>query len=404
MPVYLIMMSAASFGGMTYGILSSVYRIEEAGLNALQLVLVGTVLEASVFLFEVPTGIVADVYSRRLSIIVGFFMVGMGYIVEGMFAMFGTILIAQVLWGVGYTFTSGAQQAWLSDETDGQGVGRNFLRGSQIAQAGALIGIGAGVGLGSIALNLPLIAGGVLMMGLAFFLMFAMPEAGFRRRRRDERESWRSMGQTLRNGVRAIRLRPILAVIVGVTIIYGAASEPMDRLWPMHLLTNFAFPSWGGLDTVVWFGIIGATSLILGIVTTEVVQRRFDVDDSRTAIRVLFVINGLHVVSVAIVALAGSFGLAVSVFLASRVIRGISDPVLDAWTNQRVESSVRATVFSIRGQGDALGQIVFGPVMGAVATVASIRAALMGVAALLLLAQPLYIFSNHREGAEEAKA
>ena len=153
---------------------------------------------------------------------------------------------------------------------------------------------------------------------------------------------------------------------------------------------------------VVWFGIIGAISPILGIVTTEVVQRRFDIDDSRTAIRI--VINGLHVVSVAVIALAGSFGLAVSVFLASRVIRGISDPVLDAWTNQRVDSSVPATVFSICGQGDALGQIVFGPVMGAVATAASIQAALMGVAALLLLAQPLYIFSDRREGAEEAKA
>ena len=49
----------------------------------------------------------------------------------------------------------------------------------------------------------------------------------------------------------------------------------------MHLLTNFTFPSLGDLDPVVWFGIIGAAGLVLGIGATEVVHRHFNVDDSR---------------------------------------------------------------------------------------------------------------------------
>ena len=396
-PVYLIMIGAVSFFSTTGNILASVYRIEEANLNPLQLVLVGTVLEASVFLFEIPTGIVADVYSRRASIIVGFLMIGAGYIVEGTFPTFATILAAQVIWGVGYTFTSGAQQAWLSDEVGGQGVGGIFLRGSQVGQVGALIGIGAGVALGTIGLGLPLVVAGALMIGLALFVTLVMPEAGFRRTPGDERETWQAMRQTFIGGVGAIRLRPILAVIVAVTIIYGAASEPIDRLWPIHLLTNFEFPSVGGFDTVVWFGMIGAASLLIGIAVTEVVRRRFDVEEPHTTIQLLAVLNLVHIVSVAIIALAGSFTLAVTVFLASRVIRGVTDPLLDAWTNRYVESKVRATVFSMRGQGDALGQIVFGPAMGALATLATIRRALIGVAALLLVAQPLFIVSGRRE-------
>ena len=51
-----------------FSIVSSIYRAVEGGLSPLQLVLVGTVLETSVFLAEVPTGIVADVYSRRLKV------------------------------------------------------------------------------------------------------------------------------------------------------------------------------------------------------------------------------------------------------------------------------------------------------------------------------------------------
>ena len=80
--------------------------------------------------------------------------------------------------------------------------------------------------------------------------------------------------------------------------------------------------------------------------------------------------------------------------LVSRTIRHINDPVMDAWTNQYVDSSVRATVFSMRGQGDALGQITFGPVMGAVATFTTIRVAFMGVAAMLIPSQVLYILAS----------
>ena len=67
---------------------SMVYQIHRVGLNPLQLVLVGTTLELSVFLFEVPTGVVADVYSRRLSIIIGMFLIGLGFIVQGSLPVF----------------------------------------------------------------------------------------------------------------------------------------------------------------------------------------------------------------------------------------------------------------------------------------------------------------------------
>src|SRR5512133_3310043 len=76
---------------------SSLYQVTVAGLSPLQLVLVGTTLESSVFLFEVPTGVVADVYSRRLSIIIGVFLIGLGFLVEGTFLIFWLILLAQVL-------------------------------------------------------------------------------------------------------------------------------------------------------------------------------------------------------------------------------------------------------------------------------------------------------------------
>src|SRR6478609_6976383 len=80
------------------------------------MVLVGTVLEATTFLFEVPTGVVADLVSRRLSVIIGFLLTGLAFVVEGGIATFAAALLGNVVWGIGYTFVSGALQAWITDE------------------------------------------------------------------------------------------------------------------------------------------------------------------------------------------------------------------------------------------------------------------------------------------------
>ena len=104
--------STSLFFSMIF-VVASLYEATVAGLSGLQLVLVGTTLEVVILLFEVPTGIVADAYSRRLSIIIGYAIMGLAFIIEGLFPYFGTILLASGLWGLGYTFTSGAKHEWM---------------------------------------------------------------------------------------------------------------------------------------------------------------------------------------------------------------------------------------------------------------------------------------------------
>src|SRR5260221_7551686 len=77
------------------------YQVQTVGLNPLQLVLVGTLLEVTAFIAEVPTGIIADVYSRRLSILIGFVLVGIGFLIEGSIPQFWAVLLAQIVWGIG---------------------------------------------------------------------------------------------------------------------------------------------------------------------------------------------------------------------------------------------------------------------------------------------------------------
>lgn len=82
-PVYLFINVAFGLSFMLYATISSVSRIQTVGLNPLQLVLVGTALELAALIFEVPTGVLADTYGRRRSVILGFLLIGAGFSFEG---------------------------------------------------------------------------------------------------------------------------------------------------------------------------------------------------------------------------------------------------------------------------------------------------------------------------------
>src|SRR3712207_7145810 len=68
-PVYLGIKGASALFFMLWATVASVYRIEEVGLDPLRLVLLGTALEVAILVFEVPTGVLADTYGRRRSVI-----------------------------------------------------------------------------------------------------------------------------------------------------------------------------------------------------------------------------------------------------------------------------------------------------------------------------------------------
>lgn len=384
----------SGFGALFFSIfatVSSIYRIQDAGLNPFQLLLVGTVLEATCLFFEIPTGIVADTYSRRLSVIIGTLLIGAGFMLEGAFPVLLTILLAQVVWGIGSTFTSGAEQAWIADEMGEAGIGKVFMRGAQLGQIGALIGIGASVAIASVDLSLALLVSGALFVGLGIFLLLVMPETNFKRVPESERNSWQSMSDTLKEGIGAVRGKPVLVTLLVIAAVWGAASEGLDRLWEAHLLANFTFPTLGNLSIIVWFGIINAAGMLLSLGVTEIARRRIDTDSHIAAAKALLAITLLMSATIVVFALAGSFTLALAAFVATVTLRRVNRPIYAAWLNQSLTPRVRATVFSMAGQADALGQIVGGPVIGLIATFGSLRIAMLAVAVIATPQIVLYL-------------
>ncbi len=391
----------ALFNALVFTI-NLIYQVETVGLNPLQMVLVGTVLEVTVLLFEVPTGAVADVYSRRLSVIIGLALVGSGYLLEGSIPMFWAVLGAQVLWGIGYTFVSGALQAWLADEIGVEAAGPVFLRSAQVELIAGFAGIGVSVWLASRWLQLPILVGGVLYIALAACMALIMPERGFRPTPPEERETWKQMADTARAGLRAVRGHPALRIVVGLSLVTGLYSEGYDRLWTPHLLNSFDFPSLFGLeDSVFWFGVIGAGATLTGIAANELARRGRAAEEQARSINWLTLLYGLLPASLLLLAWTRSIWAAILALWGINLCRSTIEPLENAWVVRNTDSAQRATVISLWGQANSLGQATGGPVLGWLGTAARIPVALTVSAAVLLPGQWLLALARGERSASD---
>lgn len=391
-PVYLVLIAAQAVCFSLFFTIQLIYQVTVIGLDPFQMVLVGVVLEVTCFVFEVPTGVVADVFSRRLSILIGLVLIGWSYSLEGWIPAFGAALVSQVFWGLGYTFTSGATEAWITDEIGEEAVGPVFLHGRQMWLVGSLIGTLGCVGLGIIHMQLPMILAGVGMFILAAAMVLVMPERHMRVIPASERSTFGQMAATARQGVRLAIERPVARAIIVISLIVGLASEAWDRLYVPSAIDRFAFPPLLGLEgPVVWFGLSSVIGMTLGLAVSEVVKRRFPalLADGAPA-RFLATCSAMQVAAIVIFALSGNLWLAFGMLWVRVVVNAVSQPVEAAWLNRNLESSTRATVISMTGQANSIGQAAGGPALGWIGNVASIQAALLGAAIVLSPTIALY--------------
>jgi DHA3 family tetracycline resistance protein-like MFS transporter len=391
---------ATSIALTVYGL----YVVRDIGMSPLQLVLIGTGLEGAMFLSEVPTGIVADAYSRRLSVIISFFVTAAGWALMIVVPSFLFVFVSQVIWGIGATFGSGAREAWLTDEIGEAGAAPMFLRARQLWLAGHLTGIPISVLLGLVSLRLSIGAAAVVHLAVVAILLVGMSERGWRPAPRDGRSVWRRMRETLGGGARVVRGSRVLVGIFVIALFVGVASEALDRLWPLHMVDNFAFPPIAGLGQVGWFGVIQAGSVLGAIAVTAIAGRFTRLGSAVSLARSLAAITVVLIVAIAVFATTTAFWVALVAFWMTDWVRTTEEPLRLAWINRGLDPRSRATVLSIFSQADALGQIVGGPALGVVATIRGVRAALAAVAVVLVPTLPIYGGLIRHEGRIEVNA
>lgn len=381
---YYTVTSSRSFFIQMVFTLNAIYYVTQADLNALQLVLIGTIMEVSVLLFEMPTGLYADHYGRKRSLALGTLILGLAHILEGSTPEFWAIAIASAMWGIGWTFISGAEQAWIADELDGKELEKVFLKGAQFSSFGRFAAILASVGIATMwSVQIAILVAGMMLVILAVWAFIKLPETKFVKVTREIGVSGVThMMTTIKAGGSQIRGNTVLVSIAMVTLLWGLASEGFDRLYGAHFITDYNLSEG---ESIYWFGTFYAVAFLLNIVVLRVVEKNVK---GRYA-QVLLLTNTILIGTMIIFAWTGHFWLAVAMYWVTSALRNVNYPLMSVITNERIESKGRATTLSMFGQLDAFGQIAGGPIVGLLALYTSISG---GITASALLILPVLFF------------
>jgi len=221
--VFLTIAAVAAFVSTLAFTITPFYRFQVAGLDDRELVLAGTVMEADVFLFEIPTGIVAD-HRPALT--------------------------------------------------------KLFLKASRRGSAAALLAVPMAFVLAGGSLHVPIIVAGATSIALGLWLIAAMSERRFTRT--EHRSTWAAMASTGRQGMRAIRASHVLIALAVAIFLAGGASEAYDRYVDKYLLVDLGPPVWPGWSPLTWMAVVACASALLGIhVPWWFERRRGDLDNDQ---------------------------------------------------------------------------------------------------------------------------
>jgi DHA3 family tetracycline resistance protein-like MFS transporter len=379
--VYLLF---GAWGGFAWSLINAawfLYYVTVAHLDPLQLVLVGTALEASYFVWEIPTGVLADTFSRRMSVILGTGIIYAAWIGQGLVPVFVAIAGFEILRGLGEAFTHGAVEAWVAGECGDDGLDALFLRETQLTQIAGFVGLPVGIALATIDLRIPIVVGGALGVALALLLVFVMPER--HQPRRDEAKTWHATIGTARRGLFAVRSSALLVALLGAEFFWGAASEGWDRLSDAHLLLDLQFPPFG-VSAVVAFGVLSLASTILIIITAQIIRRIVRRVDEHAVSRLLVALQLARIAGQAAFVLAPWSALALVPYLINSMFRASFYPLFTAWLIRRTDEGVRATVLSTTSVSSAIGQVGGGPISGAIGNAYGIPLGLFSSVAMLV--------------------
>lgn len=389
-PVFLVQRVGVSFGLACWMTYANVRRVTELGFDPVELGLVGAVLGASMMALEIPTGVYADAYGRRRSIIQGVALVGAAFWIESLSSGLAGVLAAQATLALGWTLISGARAAWLADEIGETRAAPVLLQAAQVGHAGSLAGIAAAGLLVHYSVSLPLQVGAGACLAVAAFLALCMDETGFRPEARPERGFLAALADPLRRGAREVRGHRAAATVVVAELFLGASGEAFDRLWQLHLLEATQLAPLGPLTPLSWFAVIEAAAYALAIPALGAARRFATPGRLHRLPRLLAVLQACATVAALGFAMTGSFAVAVAAWVAFQVLRRTVNPVSTVWVNLELDSRVRATVLSVVNQATGLGETAGSPLAGAVGRVFGVRVALAAAAGVTLPAIGLF--------------
>ena len=370
----------------------------DAGLNNAEAFGANAFFTVGQVVFEVPTGVVADTRGRRLSYLLGagtLLLSTLLYLVMWqVHASFWGWAIASVLLGLGFTFFSGATEAWLVDALTATGFRGDlehvFGRAQTIGGAAMLVGsVSGGVLAQATNLGVPYVARAAMLGVTLVVAWLFMHDLGFKPQRDVSpvgavRNVIRgSIDGGFRNPpVRWLMLAAPFTAGVGIYVFY--ASQP-------YLLQLYGDPNAYGIAGLAAALVAGA-QMIGGLIVSRV-RRLFS---RRT--HALILGGVLTTILLVLIGLTQSFAIALVLLAAWCMVFAIGAPLRQAYINGVIPSEQRATVLSFDSLMGSAGGVIAQPALGRVADVSGYATSYVVAAGIQALAIPFVILAR-RENA-----
>jgi MFS transporter, DHA3 family, tetracycline resistance protein len=353
------------------------HQISNAGLDAFGMILVGVAHQGSILIFEIPTGLIADAFGRKASFSLGFIITGAAFLMVGLIPAMGALIAGSFLWGLGQTLVSGAREAWVIDEapyhpsstsprlaSDQETTQDLLLRGAQWSLVGGILGISlAGIGTSSLGLGEIVNFGGVIFILLGFCCFFLLPEKGFRRPK-SALEGWKTARMGVRVGWSMASKSGSLLAFLAVTLCLGMSADGFDRISDFTMFGALHWQTSTALPFGLTWAFLPASTLIVAWGLVSFLRALMPGWDQRKSLVVLAGMTVVQFSMILVCAFSGSIVLAYLGTLFARVMRKANSPLLTAWLNSTATSDVRATVLSLEGQMDSIGELLGGPLAG----------------------------------------
>lgn len=372
----------------------------DAGLSNLEAFAANAFFTVGMVLFEVPTGVIADTWGRRASYLLGastLLISTLLYVLMWqMQADFWQWAIASMLLGLGFTFFSGAVEAWLVDAlhfTKFDGELESVFSKGQIVSGIAMLGgsIAGGFIAQNTNLGVPFILR-VVMLGITFVVAFVfMKDIGFTpvKGERPIKEVKKVLHASIKHGLKNPPVRWLMLAApftsgVGIYVFY--AMQP-------YLLELYGDPKAYGVAGLA--AAVVASSQIIGGLLVPFIRRQFS---KRTTILLMSII--VTIFALIVFSLTSSFILAVITLVIWGIVSASSMPVRQAFINGLIPSKQRATVLSFDSLMGSSGGVVTQPILGRAADIYSYGTSFMVAATIQIAALPFTYLAR----AERAKS
>jgi len=403
----------------TYYVVSALYNLSWAflgavyplfllsrGLDLFQINAILAVYFVANFLFEVPTGAIADLFGRKVSFLASCVIRGLAFVAYYHSESFPGWVGSEILDALGTTLASGALDAWAVDEGRLQGddrpADRLFARSRGLSYSAMIVSGLAGGYVGEVDIAYPWLVGVGGFALTAAVAAAAMSESrpAASRLRRSERSLLSRLNpipvlqQQIRGGLRTVVRHPTLRHLCLLTGLIAFAVMPFLQLWPPQMTAL----SGAGTSLMgwVWAGLNVASLLGSGLLPRLLTRL-----DRRAAIIGLCV---LRAAGVLLAATSFGFGRALAGLLTQSLGMGASDPMLSAWTNEHASSEQRATVLSVQTMSFMLGGSVGLLAIGEIASLYGISVAWGFSSAVFLAGAGVAWRSAHGRPSEDPRA